>query len=55
MHYPLSFTPAWHAREAADERAWLDQWARLHHTTVLEPGPAPAAPVPALTLAGSPR
>ncbi|MFE0207077.1 hypothetical protein [Streptomyces sp. NPDC058985] len=24
----MPHTPAWHAAQAADERAWLDQWAR---------------------------
>lgn len=28
----LTHTPAWHATEAADERAWLDQWARAERT-----------------------
>lgn len=55
MPHHLTHTPAWHALEEADERAWLDQWARLHHSPVLEPESAPAAPVPALTLAGSTR
>lgn len=51
---PDTYTPAWHAAQEADERAWLDDWARLHHTPVLEqPAPTPAAP--ALTLAGSAR
>lgn len=52
---PHPHTPAWHALEEADERAWLDQWARLHCIPVLEPEPAPAAPAPALTTAGSTR
>ncbi|WP_158719373.1 hypothetical protein [Streptomyces sp. NBRC 110035] len=50
----LTRTPAWHTREAADERAWLDHWAQLHLAPLLEPQPVPAA-APALTLAGSPR
>ncbi|WP_158913676.1 hypothetical protein [Streptomyces sp. MBT28] len=50
----LTHTPAWHAIEAADERAWLDQWARLHNTTTLEPEPTTEAPT-LLTTAGSPR
>lgn len=29
----LTHTPAWHAYEAADERAWLDQWARTEFTS----------------------
>lgn len=45
----LTRTPAWHAHQEADERAWLDDWA--HHHTTLEDTPAPAAPV--LATAGS--
>ena len=49
------YTPVWHATQEADERAWLDQWARLHLIPVTEhPEPPTAAPVPALTSAGRP-
>ncbi|MFC9891490.1 hypothetical protein [Streptomyces pilosus] len=52
MHHP--HTPDWHAHEEADERAWLDDWARLHCTRALEP-PTPTPATPTLTLAGSLR
>ena len=42
----LTHTPAWHAAQETDERAWLDQWARLQHAPALEPKPTAAAPVP---------
>ncbi|MFE6474563.1 hypothetical protein [Streptomyces rochei] len=51
---PQPYTPAWHATEAADERAWLDDWARLHNTTALEPEPTAEAPA-LLTTTGSTR
>lgn len=45
MPDPTLYTEAWHATEAADERAWLDQWARLHLIPVSEEHqPAPVAP-----------
>jgi hypothetical protein len=44
---PHPHTLAWHAHEEAQERAWLDDWARLHCITVLEE--------PALATAGSLR
>jgi hypothetical protein len=48
------YTDAWHQAEAADERAWLDQWARLHLIPVREHREPPtAAPVPSLATAGS--
>lgn len=48
------YTPAWHQQQADDERAWLDQWARLHLIPVTEhPEPAPAPVVPSLVSAGS--
>lgn len=50
----LTRTPAWHAREEADERAWLDHWARLRNTAPLQPEPAPEAPA-LLALTGSHR
>ncbi|MBJ6623554.1 hypothetical protein [Streptomyces sp. DHE17-7] len=28
----LTHTPAWHTAQAADERAWLDQWVRAERT-----------------------
>lgn len=52
MRHP--HTPAWHTAEEAAERAWLDDWARLHCTPTHEqPAPQPATPV--LATAGSPR
>jgi hypothetical protein len=48
----LTHTDAWHALEEADERAWLDDWARLHLIPVT-PERAPQAPARALTAAGS--
>ena len=48
----LTHTPAWHAHQEAEERAWLDQWARLH--THPDTQPAPAAP-PAHATAGTHR
>jgi hypothetical protein len=45
-------TPAWHAAEETDERAWLDQWAQLHLIPVTHPERAPQAPARALTAAG---
>lgn len=39
------YPDAWHADQAAAERAWLDDWARLHlvpFTQQPEPAPAPA-------------
>ncbi|MFD7995561.1 hypothetical protein [Streptomyces mexicanus] len=52
MPHPTPDTDAWHATEAADEPAWLDQWARLHLIPVPEQHqPAPAVPV--LTTTGS--
>lgn len=51
----LTRTPAWHALEEADERAWLDQWARLHCTPTQPSEPIPAAPMPALATTGSHR
>lgn len=27
-----TYTDAWHTQEAADERAWLDQWTRSERT-----------------------
>jgi hypothetical protein len=45
------YSPAWHAAEEADERSWLDQWARLHLITTAQPEPqcdTTAVPVPAL-------
>jgi hypothetical protein len=48
------YTPAWHAAQEADERAWLDDWARLHLIPVTEhPEPPTAAPVPHLASTGS--
>ncbi|MCX4571565.1 hypothetical protein OOK48_35175 [Streptomyces viridodiastaticus] len=47
----LTQTPAWHAHQETIERAWLDDWARLH-TTPEVTEPEPAAP-PALATAGS--
>lgn len=29
---PQQFDDTWHQLEAADERAWLDQWARTMNT-----------------------
>ena len=29
----------WHQLEAADERAWLDTWARAQHDETLEEAP----------------
>ncbi|AKZ60781.1 hypothetical protein SAM23877_p072 (plasmid) [Streptomyces ambofaciens ATCC 23877] len=49
----LTHTPAWHAAEEADERAWLDQWARLHNAPTLQPEPVDMPVL--LTTAGSPR
>ncbi|MFE6412632.1 hypothetical protein ACFVOR_37495 [Streptomyces sp. NPDC057837] len=50
---PHQYPDAWHALEEADERAWLDQWARLHLIPVT-PRPEPTtAPTPALATAGS--
>lgn len=46
----LTHTPAWHAHQEAEERAWLDQWARPH--THPDTTPEPAAP-PALATAGT--
>ncbi|MEZ7005627.1 hypothetical protein [Streptomyces sp. AD55] len=43
------YPDAWHAREKADERAWLDQWTRgLINTHTLQPA-TPTVPA----LAGS--
>lgn len=51
---PRLYTPAWHAAQEVDERAWLDDWARLHLIPVTpEPQPATAAPAPSLTTARS--
>lgn len=48
-------TDAWHAAQEADERSWLDQWARLHLIPVTpEPQPDTAALAPSLTTAGRP-
>lgn len=48
-------TPAWHALEEANERAWLDWWARHHRITAPKhPEPSTAAPMPALAPAGRP-
>jgi hypothetical protein len=48
------YTHAWHTAQEADERAWLDQWARLHLIPAHEhPEPTQAAPVPSLATAGS--
>lgn len=44
-HYP----DAWHAAEETEERAWLDQWARIHLIPVT---PEPQRP---LIPAGSPQ
>jgi trehalose/maltose hydrolase-like predicted phosphorylase len=30
---PQRYDDTWHQLEAADERAWLDQWARAHLQT----------------------
>lgn len=46
------YTPAWHAVQEAEERAWLDDWARLHLIPVTHPERAPQAPARALTAAG---
>ncbi|MFB7738257.1 hypothetical protein ACFC08_28490 [Streptomyces sp. NPDC056112] len=55
MAHTTPHTPAWHALEEADERAWLDSWARRHPIPAPEhPEPSTAAPVPALTPAGRP-
>jgi hypothetical protein len=52
---PLRYTPAWHAAEEADERAWLDQWAELHLIPVTpQPEPLPE-PTPARELATAGR
>ncbi|GAA3807914.1 hypothetical protein ACFQ0G_53730 [Streptomyces chiangmaiensis] len=49
------YPDAWHQAEAADGRAWLDQWARLHLIPVLEhPEPPTPALVRPLIPAGSP-
>ncbi|MFJ6069002.1 hypothetical protein ACIQHU_38935 [Streptomyces tendae] len=49
----MAHTPTWHTLAEADERAWLDQWARgLINPTTLEPA-APARPEP--VLAGATR
>ncbi|MFF8544753.1 hypothetical protein ACF060_31205 [Streptomyces werraensis] len=48
----LTQTPAWHAHQEAIERAWLDQWARLHTPQDTEPEPAAT---PALATAGTHR
>ncbi|MEV5915798.1 hypothetical protein AB0M00_43815 [Streptomyces chartreusis] len=45
------YTPAWHTREEANERAWLDDWARLHLIPT-QTERAPQAPARALTAAG---
>jgi hypothetical protein len=47
------YTPAWHATEAAEERSWLDQWARLHLIPTVHPEPQRNA-APASALAGRP-
>jgi hypothetical protein len=47
----LTRTDAWHALEEADERAWLDDWARLHLIPIA-PERAPQAPARTLTAAG---
>ena len=48
------YTPAWHDTQEADERLWLDQWARLHLIPVTtRPEPATMAG-PARALAGRP-
>jgi hypothetical protein len=50
------YTPAWHAAEAAEERSWLDQWARLHLIPTTLPEPQhDTTPAPAPALAGRPR
>ena len=41
------YSPAWHHAQAAEERSWLDDWARLHLIPVLEQ-PEPTA-LPNLT------
>ena len=49
------YTQAWHDAQEADERLWLDQWARLYLipvTTRPEPATTPAGP--ARVLAGRP-
>jgi hypothetical protein len=54
MPQPTTRYPAaWHDLEAADERAWLDDWARLHLIPVTTE-PEPEAAVPAPSLAGRP-
>ncbi|WP_406257459.1 hypothetical protein [Streptomyces chartreusis] len=55
MPHPCTVTPyspTWHAAQEADERAWLDQWARLHLIPATHPERAPQAPARALTAAG---
>jgi hypothetical protein len=49
---PTRYPAAWHALEAADERDWLDQWARLHLIPVT---PEPAELERPLATAGSTR
>jgi hypothetical protein len=47
---PTPYTAAWHAAEEADERAWLDHWAR----TQLIPQPAWTTLDPAATTGSLP-
>jgi len=39
------YPDAWHALEEADERAWLDQWARLHLIPITPEPERPLIPV----------
>lgn len=64
MPQPLTLEQpdAWHAAEAAEERAWLDQWARVERTPeapwarpdhdVMADLGVLSAPLPALATAG---
>lgn len=49
---PTRYPTAWHTLEAADERDWLDQWARLHLIPVTSEQ-APAELERPLATAGS--
>lgn len=56
---PQRYEDTWHQLEAANERAWLDQWARAElrdpaatgslHYAVME-NPSPVEPAPPIDL-----
>ncbi|QLJ06777.1 hypothetical protein HZZ00_37755 (plasmid) [Streptomyces sp. NEAU-sy36] len=51
-----TYPDAWHAAEAAQETAWLNDWVRgriCPATLTARPDRTPADAVPALTSAGS--